>query len=90
MVNLLVRIDGWLSEEGFHICIEEQEEIISFFKLANDFIDSQCVPSNPPTIRDTGRESILLLALKLESLVGYLRTQAYGIEEWEDSLGLRD
>lgn len=90
MLKINVHVDGFISEEGFHIYVEEQEEIITFFKLANDFIESNCVPSVPPTIRQDGRENIAKLAYALESTAAYLRNQASAIIEWEDYMGHRD
>jgi hypothetical protein len=85
-------IDGWLSEEGFHIFVDDKEEILTFFKMANDFIESQCVPSIPPTIRQDGREAIAKLAYELEATAAYLRKQADAIRDWEnkDRMGYRD
>ena len=92
MVDFTVSVDGWLSEEGFHIFCENNEDIITFFKLANDFIESQCVPSHPPTIRQDGRENIAKLAYELEATAAYLRKQADAIRDWEskDRMGHRD
>lgn len=90
MIKVNINVDGWISEEGFHIFVEDQEEIITFFKLANDFIESQCVPSQPPTIRQDGRENIAKLAYSLEALAGYLRKQANAITDWEDHMGHRN
>lgn len=89
-IKINVHVDGWISEEGFHIFVEEQEEIITFFKMANEFIESQCVPSTPPTIRQDGRECIAKLAYILESTAGYLRKQASAITDWENYMGHRD
>lgn len=84
-------IDGWLSEEGFHIFVDDKEEVLSFFKMANDFIESMCVPSDPPTIRQDGREAIAKLAYQLEATAGYLRKQADAIKDWDkDRMGHRD
>jgi len=90
MVTINIHVDGWISEEGFHIFVEDQEEIITFFKMANDYIESQCVPSSPPTIRQDGRENIAKLAYSLEALAGYLRKQANAITDWEDHMGHRN
>lgn len=90
MVTLNINVDGWISEEGFHIFVEDKEEIISFFKMANDYIESQCIPSFPPTIRQDGRENIAKLAYILESTAGYLRKQSNAITDWEDRMGHRD
>jgi hypothetical protein len=81
-----------LSEEGFHIFVDDKEEIISFFKMANDFIGSVCIPSVPPTIRQDGREAIAKLAYELEATAAYLRKQADAIRDWEnkDRMGYRD
>ena len=90
MVKVTLHVDGWVSEEGFHIFVEDQEEILSFFKVANDFIESQCVPTIPPTIRQDGRENIAKLAYVLEATAGYLRKQANAITDWEDYMGHRN
>lgn len=89
-IDLTITVDGWISEEGLHIFCEDQEEIISFFKMANDFIDSQCVPSPIPTIRDSGRENIMKLSNILEATAAYLRKQANEIRDWDDYMGHRD
>lgn len=87
-----LHVDGWLSEEGFHIYVDDKEEILTFFKMANDFIDSQCIPGMPPTIRQDGREYIAKLAYELEATAAYLRKQADAIRDWEgpDHMGHRD
>lgn len=90
MIKINLHVDGWISEDGFHIFVEDQEEIITFFKMANEFIESQCVPTKPPTIRQDGREAIAKLAYILEATAGYLRNQASAITEWEDHMGHRN
>lgn len=90
MVMINIHVDGWISEEGFHIFVEDKEEIITFFKMANDYIESQCVPSSPLTIRQDGRENIAKLAYILEATAGYLRKQANAITDWEDHMGHRN
>ena len=92
-MKVSIDISVWLSEEGIHIYVEDQEEIQSFFKLANAYIEAQCVPSDPPSIRYDGREQIHILALRLEALANYLRKQANAIKDWEsaeDYLGFGD
>lgn len=90
MIKINVHVDGFISEDGFHIYVEDQEEIITFFKMANEFIESHCVPTTPPTIRQDGREAIAKLAYILEATAGYLRNQASAITEWEDHMGHRN
>jgi len=84
-------IDTWISEDGIHLFTETQEgvaeEIITFFRLANEFIESQCVPTEPPTIRQDGRGEIAKLAYKLEATAAYLRNQGLQIQSWEDKHG---
>jgi hypothetical protein len=58
--------------------------------MANEFIESQCVPSVPPSIRQDGRENIAKLAYILESTAGYLRSQGSAITDWENYMGRRD
>jgi hypothetical protein len=88
-----IPIGAYLSTEGIHIYIDDDgDEAVTYFKLVNDFIESHLVPTDPPSIRDDGREEIMRLSLIFDSLSNYLRKQVNEYPDWKpkNNMGHRD
>jgi hypothetical protein len=88
-----IYIDAYISTEGVHIYTDpDGDETITYFKLVNDFIESHLVPTDPPSIRDDGREEIMRLSLIFDSLSNYLRKQVNEYPDWKpkNNMGHRD
>ena len=88
-----IYIDAYISTEGVNIYTDHYgDETITYFKLVNDFIDGHLVPTDPPSIRDDGREEIMRLSLIFDSLSNYLRKQVNEYPDWKpkNNMGHRD
>lgn len=91
--KISIHIGAYLSTEGIHIYIDDDgDEAVTYFKLVNDFIESNLVPTDPPSIRDDGREEIMRLSLIFDSLSNYLRKQVNEYPDWKpkNNMGHRD
>jgi hypothetical protein len=93
IMRLDVLISAYMNEDGVYVTCDDQEELLTFFQLANDFIESHLVPSNPPSIRQDGKDAIFKLSILLEALALYMRKKKDEYPDWqpkEDSMGYRD
>jgi hypothetical protein len=96
-IRLPISIDCYMTENGINLSFEDEEEFevrtFTFKDLLGEFLESNLVPTDPPSMKEEDRQLIKNLVDSLMNSANYLKERANDVPRWEEknnSMGYRN